>query len=41
MTWSDYKKVPGTNWADPQLQPTQKKLRIALVAVDFRTSHLS
>lgn len=36
MTWSDYKKVPGTNWADPQLQPTQKKLRIALVAVDFR-----
>lgn len=35
MTWSDYQDVPGTHWADPDLRPTQQKLKIALVAVDF------
>ena len=35
MTWADYKPVPGTNWADPSIQPTVRNLRIAVVAVDF------
>jgi M6 family metalloprotease-like protein len=35
MTWSDYKAVPGTNWADPSLVPSVRKLKIAVVAVDF------
>lgn len=35
MTWSDYHAVPGANWADPAKVPTQRKLKIALVAVDF------
>ncbi|GAA3725224.1 peptidase M6 [Streptomyces tremellae] len=35
MTWSDYRKAPGTDWADPAVKPTRKKLRIALVAIDF------
>ena len=34
MTWSDYHPIPGKDWADPSLVP-QRKLRIALVAVDF------
>jgi M6 family metalloprotease-like protein len=34
MTWADYRPIPGKNWADPSLVP-QRKLRIALVAVDF------
>ncbi len=34
MTWSDYKPVPGKNWADPSLVP-ERKFRMALVAVDF------
>ena len=35
MTWADYKAVPGTNWADPSLVPSVRKLKIAVVAVDF------
>jgi M6 family metalloprotease-like protein len=35
MTWGDYKPVPGTNWADPTLVPSVRKLKIAVVAVDF------
>ncbi|WP_330172613.1 peptidase M6 [Streptomyces sp. NBC_01498] len=35
MTWSDYASVPGTDWADPERQPTVKKLKIAVLAVDF------
>ncbi|MBE1491656.1 metallopeptidase domain-containing protein [Plantactinospora soyae] len=34
MTWDDYRAVPGGNWADPARQPSQRKLRIALVAAD-------
>jgi M6 family metalloprotease-like protein len=34
MTWSDYRPIPGHNWADPTLQPS-RNLRVALVAVDF------
>ncbi|WP_199853872.1 peptidase M6 [Plantactinospora sp. BB1] len=35
MTWDDYRPVPGANWADPSRQPSQRKLRIALVAADY------
>jgi hypothetical protein len=35
MTWSDYRPVPGANWADPARVPTQRLLRVAVVAVDF------
>ena len=35
MTWNDYRPVPGGNWADPARVPTQRRLRVALVAVDF------
>ncbi|WP_157592119.1 peptidase M6 [Solirubrobacter soli] len=35
MTWADYRAVPGTNWADPTLVPSVRKLKIAVVAVDF------
>jgi len=34
MTWSDYKPIPGKNWADPSLSPV-RKFRMALIAVDF------
>ncbi|MEV6964785.1 peptidase M6 [Hamadaea sp. NPDC051192] len=35
MTWADYHAVPGANWADPAKTPSRRRLRIALVAVDF------
>jgi M6 family metalloprotease-like protein len=35
LTWDDFKPVPGTNWADPNLQPTIKKWKAALVLVDY------
>lgn len=34
MTWSDYRPIPGKNWADTSLKPA-RQLRIALVAIDF------
>jgi M6 family metalloprotease-like protein len=34
MTWSDYRPIPGTNWADNSV-PGERVLRVALVAVDF------
>lgn len=34
MTWSDYKPIPGKNWADPSLKPG-RQIRIALIAIDF------
>jgi M6 family metalloprotease-like protein len=35
MTWADYRPVPGVNWADPARVPTQRTLRVAVIAVDF------
>jgi M6 family metalloprotease-like protein len=35
MKWSDYKPIPGVNWADPALKPTRRQFRVALVAIDF------
>jgi M6 family metalloprotease-like protein len=34
MTWDDYHPIPGENWADPS-RPAERRLRVALVAVDF------
>lgn len=34
MTWSDYKPIPGKNWAGPSLKPG-RQMRIALIAIDF------
>lgn len=34
MTWSDYKPIPGKNWADQALK-VGKQMRIALIAIDF------
>ena len=35
MTWSDYTPIPGVDWADPDVQPTVKTLRAALILGDF------
>ncbi len=35
MTWADWTDIPGTRWNDPDARPTERGLRIALVAVDF------
>jgi M6 family metalloprotease-like protein len=35
MTWADYEPVPRTDWADPSLEPTIEKWRVALVLTDF------
>jgi hypothetical protein len=36
MTWSDYQKPPGTNWADPSKTGSARTFRGALVVVDYR-----
>ncbi|MEV6814952.1 peptidase M6 [Micromonospora sp. NPDC051296] len=35
MTWDDWNDIPNTNWNDPNIKPSVRGLRIALVAVDF------
>jgi M6 family metalloprotease-like protein len=35
MTWSDYKKPPGTNWADPAKTGSDRTFKGALVLVDY------
>ncbi|RJL34505.1 M6 family metalloprotease domain-containing protein [Bailinhaonella thermotolerans] len=35
MTWADYKKVPGTNWADPARNGSVRDFKGALVLVDY------
>jgi M6 family metalloprotease-like protein len=35
MTWDDWRDIPGTEWNDPDVVPSEEGLRIALVAVDF------
>src|SRR4051794_5324609 len=35
MTWNDYKPIPGMSWATSGAVPTDRALRVALVAVDF------
>ncbi|MDH2429049.1 M6 family metalloprotease domain-containing protein [Sphaerisporangium sp. TRM90804] len=35
MTWDDYKAVPGTNWADPTAQGSERTFKGALVLLDY------
>ena len=35
MTWADYRKPPGTNWADPSKQGSVRTFRGALVLADY------
>ncbi|TDB83148.1 M6 family metalloprotease domain-containing protein [Actinomadura sp. KC216] len=35
MTWDDYKKIPGTNWADPSKKGSVKTFNGAVVLVDY------
>ncbi|MEU8825470.1 M6 family metalloprotease domain-containing protein [Streptomyces sp. NPDC048636] len=35
MTWADYRAVPGTDWADPSVEPTQRTFKGALVLLDY------
>ncbi|MFI5706909.1 M6 family metalloprotease domain-containing protein [Kribbella sp. NPDC051620] len=35
MTWADYKKPPGTNWADPSKKGSVRTFKGALVLVDY------
>ncbi|EMF01876.1 M6 family metalloprotease domain-containing protein [Streptomyces mobaraensis NBRC 13819 = DSM 40847] len=41
MTWAEYRSVPGTRWADPALQPTQRKFKGALVLLDYPDEEFS
>ena len=35
LTWSDYKPLPGQDYSNPDVQPTVKKWKVALVVTDF------
>ncbi|RLU80677.1 peptidase M6 [Streptomyces griseocarneus] len=35
MTWAEYRAVPGTDWANPDRQPTKRKFKGALVLLDY------
>ena len=41
MTWEDYKTVPGTDWANPSLQPTIEKWKVAIVLTEFADQPLN
>ncbi len=34
MTWTDYRPIPGRDWADPALKP-ERGFKLAVVAIDF------
>src|SRR5687768_9881286 len=36
MSWGDYKAIPKTDYANPAIQPTVKKWKVALVLGDFQ-----
>ena len=35
MTWDDYTKIPGTNWADPSVKGSVRNFKGALVLLDY------
>ncbi|MGK5545351.1 M6 family metalloprotease domain-containing protein [Streptomyces sp. URMC 127] len=41
MTWAEYRSVPGTDWANPGRQPTQRKFKGALVLLDYPDEEFS
>ena len=41
MTWEDYKTVPGTDWANPAVQPTIEKWKVAIILTEFADQPLN
>ncbi|MFI9720815.1 M6 family metalloprotease domain-containing protein [Streptomyces sp. NPDC052396] len=41
MTWGEYRPVPGTHWADPQVKPTRRMFKGALVLLDYPDEEFS
>ncbi|MFE9103908.1 M6 family metalloprotease domain-containing protein [Actinomadura geliboluensis] len=35
MTWDDYKRIPGTSWADPSRKGSVENFNVAIVLVDY------
>src|SRR6201991_640832 len=35
LTWNDYKPLPGTDYSNPDVQPSVKKWKVGLVVADF------
>src|SRR3954447_16369346 len=35
LTWNDYHALPGTDYSNPDIQPSVKKWKVALVVTDF------
>ncbi|MGW5412839.1 M6 family metalloprotease domain-containing protein [Actinomadura geliboluensis] len=35
MTWDDYKRIPGTSWADPARKGSVENFNVAIVLVDY------
>ncbi|WP_431043094.1 M6 family metalloprotease domain-containing protein [Streptomyces sp. P1-3] len=41
MTWAEYRSVPGTDWADPDVKPTKRTFKGALVLLDYPDEEFS
>lgn len=41
MTWAEYRSVPGTDWANPDLKPTKRTFKGALVLLDYPDEEFS
>ncbi|MET9643765.1 M6 family metalloprotease domain-containing protein [Streptomyces syringium] len=41
MTWAEYRPVPGTDWANPDVKPTQRTFKGALVLLDYPDEEFS
>ncbi|PHQ50557.1 peptidase M6 [Streptomyces cinnamoneus] len=41
MTWAEYRPVPGTDWANPDVKPTRRTFKGALVLLDYPDEEFS
>jgi len=41
LGWNDYKALPGPDYSDPNVVPTVKKWKVALVLTDFDGTEFS
>ncbi len=41
MTWAEYRAVPGTDWANPAVRPSQRTFKGALVLLDYPDEEFS
>ncbi|MEU4212205.1 M6 family metalloprotease domain-containing protein [Streptomyces sp. NPDC026206] len=41
MTWAEYRPVPGTDWANPDVKPTKRTFKGALVLLDYPDEEFS